>query len=301
MFKLPSVSTPTALGSSSFVLSKFRELPLISLGFHSLLLRARERLSSVVELAGIDNVLSALHPIHVDEKTSLLFLEMCEIVHEAPELIKSVKSCVLIANKSNDLEALFKSKKISTRLVQPDGFKKWKKPVGGGLCVVTGVEDPVLSLLCGILSGAANVCVRLEEFPFYKTALRLITIMSSLFASVNLYRPQVTTPLQNRGTVYVLATGRVKTEYDGASLFQEVAAMNGMHIVDCFTSVIIPKPVRDQVAAFNHQHVAKIIVDIERAYAFIQKKDFHGAQMESFKKNQQANSDAWIKKYAGRS
>ena len=256
--------------------SRVNELPLLSLGHHSCLIKAREKLASVAELPGMNDILKVLHSYHMDGE-DVNILELNETLQEAFYLHKGKEALPKTATMVGDEGKLpflvsHLPGKLKIKVLPPNvkslmsKLKKGEKKTD--LFVVTGVEDPVTALVIGLSAGSNNVCVKLSDYPLTQTLLALLSIYSHCFESVSLYRPLVVSPFQARATVFVIAKGMKGDVFsDIQPLIDKVStATEKEYVVNTFSDLTVPSETKAAVLSSNIKMIARDVCLIEDLY-----------------------------------
>jgi hypothetical protein len=270
--------------------SRFSELPLLSLGYHTLLGKARDKLYSISELAGVHDIIQKIQPYYFEEEADSIFLELRETLAEYKACTKGVKNCLVITQDAKITRA-FKGYLPSSGVKTTDKHTKLRK---SDLLVITGIQDNPTALTLGCHGDNKNVVVRLYEYPLFSTSFRLLAVLTSCFEEVKLYRPKVTSPFQVNGIVYVIGIKRKQT-CDLENIIKVFSPKT--NIVDIVTDYEPNQAFKEALQKANIEFVSSNILAIESMYKFIRAKDYYGTTMNKYKEEQERQSKEWRKKY----
>lgn len=301
LFPLPKTEFPD--GEPETMVSRTQEPPLVSLGHHSLLIRAREKLQAVADST---DLVRALEHYNIAEEDPLV-LELIEVFTESKKALfkTGLKMSACVGNEELVGHALLRVGKVKCKslggLVSVKNiFSRIKRQAKAPeLLVVTGFDNPTTALLSGLLSGAKAMCIRLSDYPLSKSMLALMAYTTSLYDSVSIYRPSITSMYQVRAATYLIATGvGGKTVPEQlVQLGEKYASLTEKQTLYIDLPEGVEETLRDAVLQANQTMIARDITAIGQLYKFVKAKDFQGVMMQKYRERQLKNTETWQEKY----
>lgn len=280
-------------------LSKSAEIPLITLGYHNLLSKARDKLASIANLPGIHDILQVVYPYQIDkeyEDYSSKNLELREVLTENKQLFSPLPKNVLHIGDKSSFKDL-SSKKVD--IIAPDVKKiqaELKKAGSTDLLFITGFDDPVITLTVGNISNANRLCLRLSDYCMTRTTMALVAFLQNRYQNVKLYRPLISSPFQGRATIYVVATklNTHKVPPVLTTLMSKlVSSYEKHHVIDAFLNFDVPSVCKEALFEANTRMIARDIKSINELVNFVKDKNFEGTMMSFFRNRHEMLSKQW--------
>lgn len=279
--------------------SKVQELPLVTLGYHNLMTKARGKLASVAQLPGVKEFLDVVHPYqpHDDYKEyTSTNLELRELLTENEDIISPPPKSVLHVGDPSSFTDISK-RKVDT--IEADIKKvsaSMKKSGTADLLFVTGFDDPVTTLTIGNFSSANRLCLRLSDYCLTNTTLGLLVFLQHRYKNVRLYRPLICSPFHGRSTVYVIATDlqrKTVPQVINTLMTKLVAVATKNFVVDTFIDMEVLPVTKESLFRANTDMISRDVKAITELYNFIKDKNFQGNQMKYFTRRKEELSNKW--------
>lgn len=306
MNELPRLSK-TEMMEPEPSISRVQEYPLLSLGYHNLLAKAREKLASIAELPNMNDIIKSLHSYFIENEDEYS-LELIETLQEGFYFSNDIpKTATMIGPESKlpfVVSFLPGKKKMSVKFLPPSIkmiTSKMKKSTAkpSDLIVVTGISDPIVSLILGLYCNTKYVCVKLTDYVLTTSVLKLVSMYCEKFNHVYLYRPLAASPYQARASVFLIARERLSNmDATFQVLVDKATALSDKEcLIDLFPEYKVSDNMVERILEINMTMISKDISALNDLYRFVKAKDFYGADMENYVSQQKRLTNEWKEKY----
>lgn len=292
--------------TSSFGLSKYDEFPMISLGHHHYLTRARHRMDELKLFPSIEELKDLVHSYSLPEtskKYRRSFLELKELSLPSkpgsvlavcpPEEEKSIKEAL----QSTSIKHLSSGNNLKSVL---QSLKKTKKPADTVVLDLGTEARTLVPLTIGLFVRPKNLILKLHDYVKTRSQIRLLYLLSRVYTKVSLSKPLVVPDVES--IIYIVATGVRSTARacDEKLLVEKLCSVDRMHVVHAFPDLEVPSDYIDGVSTIQRKFIAREIKGVTSLHDVVKSKDFYGATREAFLQKKTEMEKQWLESYSKR-
>ena len=280
--------------------TKSPELPMLSLGYHTIWDQTLQKLEAINEVASNKEILNTCLPFAVSngDDTYPHTMECCELFKEC-----AIPSPDVVVGDENDSKAVSTASKYSVKTVWAPVLKtvltkvksaKTKTPKS---VIIMSMSHPTSALCAALAIGAPSVVIRLQDFVVTQSSLTLLSLLASQYDSVQLFKPMVSCLVNQGAAFYVVCRQINKTKYDCKPVMEHMAAVSKSHYNTLLPEFVLDEHFLQTIREINKTAMMKEVADINDVYSFFKAKNFQGVAMQEFKQRQEILTKKWEAKY----